>query len=154
MKCLTNKQTQELIDGELTTKQSELYHRHIAECQNCTDKYYEQKALAVSIKGLINEMVNSPVRIPEFRMPTKPAQKEMKVRRIPLWAKVAAVLIPVFFVWKIMNFENKNDITQLLKNKQLYKMCSSMNANITFKENGEIIIVTNDNGVAVQLMSN
>lgn len=145
---------QELIDGELSTRQSELYHRHIAECQYCNGQYAEQKALAVSIKGLINEMVKSPVKIPEFRLPTKPAKKETKVRRIPLWAKVAAVLIPVFFVWKVANFENKNDITQLLKNKQLYEICSSIDANTSYKENGKIIIVTNDNGVAVQLMSN
>jgi len=73
MRCLTDKQLQQLIDGELSANQTNKYKSHIDACPFCDEKHNEQKKLALSIKGLINETASSPDRIPEFRVPVEPA---------------------------------------------------------------------------------
>jgi len=107
MRCLTDNQLQQLIDGELSANQINKYKSHIIACPFCDEKYNERKELALSIKSLINETTNSPERIPEFRVPVIPASQQRKVRSIPIWVKAAALLIPAFFIWKFANKPQK-----------------------------------------------
>lgn len=152
MKCLTNKQIQELIDGELTTNLSEKYHQHVVGCQYCKEQYDEQKTLAESIKGLINDAAMSSVRIPEFQIP-KHTAINVKTRHIPLWVKVAAVLIPAFFVLKMAN-KPQEDFKPTAENIQMYEMCNSVDANTAFQENMIITTVTDENGKVVECEAN
>src|ERR1035437_5484800 len=101
MKCLTNEQIQQLIDGETSTVVSTEYQQHINGCSHCQERYNDQKALAQNVKDLINASVQSPERIPEFRIPKRIIKPNVKIRWIPLWAKVAAGLIPGFFIWEM-----------------------------------------------------
>lgn len=153
MKCLTDKQIQQLIDGELSANQIEKYTNHICVCHYCDKKHNEQKELALSIKNLINELAWSPTQIPEFRLLTKPASQDLKVRRIPLWVKVAAVLIPAFFVWKFAN-KPQEDFKPTAESIQMYEMCNGVDANTAFQENMIVTTVTDENGEVIESSTN
>jgi len=153
MKCLTDKQIQLLIDGELSANQLEKYTSHIYACPYCHEKYNEQKELAASIKSLINETANSPERIPEFRIPTKRVNPERKAWVIPLWAKVAAVLIPAFFVWKMIN-KPQDDFKPTAESIQMYEMSNGVDANTAFQENMIVTTETDENGKVVKCSTN
>jgi len=149
MKCLTDRQIQQLIDGELSANQIEKNKSHINACPYCNEKYEEKKELALSIKSLINETAKSPELIPEFRIPTQPANRQLKVRRIPLWAKVAAVLVPAFIGWKMYN-KPPEDFKPSAESVQMYEMCNGVDANTAFQENMIITTVTDENGKVVE----
>lgn len=153
MRCLTDKQIQQLIDGELSTSQIEKYNSHIYACPYCNKKYEEQKELALSLKSLINETAKYPERIPEFRVPTKPVHQHMKVRKIPLWVKAAAVLIPVFFVWKFAH-RPQEDFKPTAESIQMYEMCNGVDANTAFQENMIVTTVTDENGKVLECTTN
>jgi len=153
MKCLTDKQIQQLIDGELSSNQIEKYKSHINACPYCAEKYKEQKESVFSIKTLINETVKSPVRIPEFRVPAKQIHQKVKVRRIPLWVKVAAVLIPAFVGWKIYN-KPQEDFKPSAESIQMYEMCNGVDANTAFQENMIVTTVTDENGKVLECTTN
>jgi hypothetical protein len=153
MKCLTDKQIQQLIDGELSADQLEKYNSHIYACPYCHEKYNEQKELAISIKSLINETANSPERIPDFRVPTKRVNLERKARRIPLWVKLAAVLIPVFFVWKFVQ-KPQEDFKPTAESIQMYEMSNGIDANTAFQENMIVTTVTDDKGNVIECSTN
>jgi len=142
----------ELIDGELTAKQSEIYQQYIVECPHCKEKYDEQKALAAMIKGLINNGAMTSERIPEFQIP-KPTTLNLKTRHIPLWTKVAAVLIPVFFIWKMVD-KPQEDFKPTTESIQMYELCNSVDANTAFQENMIITTVTDENGKVVECETN
>lgn len=154
MKCLTDKQIQQLIDSELSTSQLEKYKSHIHACPYCNEKYKEQKELALSLKSLINETAKSPEQTPEFRVPTKRSNQQLKVWRIPLWAKVAAVLIPACFVWKMTDKPNEKEFKPTAESIQMYEMCNSVDANTAFQENMIITTVTDENGKVVECTTN
>jgi len=153
MKCLTDKQIQQLIDGELSANHLEKHTSHIYACSSCSEKYNEQKELATSIKSLINETANSPKRIPEFLVPTKRVNQERKARRIPLWVKVAAVLIPVFFVWKFVQ-KPQEDFKPTAESIQMYEMSNGIDANTAFQENMIVTTVTDDKGTVIECSTN
>jgi hypothetical protein len=153
MRCLTDKQIQQLIDGELFASQLEKYKSHINACPLCDEKYNEQKELALSLKSLINETAKSPEQIPEFRVPTKRSNQQLKVWRIPLWAKVAAVLIPAFFVWKMTNTPQP-DFKPTPEAVMMYEMCNNVDANTAFQENMITTTITNEHGKVVSCETN
>jgi hypothetical protein len=153
MKCLTDKQMQHLIDGEFSANQIEKYKGHINACPYCAEKYRDQKELSTSIKALINETATSPERIPEFRIPAKQIQQKAKVRRIPLWAKVAAVLVPAFVGWKMYN-KPQEDFKPSAESVQMFEMCNGVDANTAFQENMIITTVTDENGRVLECSAN
>jgi len=153
MRCLTDKQMQFLIDGELSANQMDKYKSHIETCAYCAEKYSERKELSTSVKALINETATTPERIPEFRIPAAQVPQKVKVRRIPLWAKVAAVLIPAFVGWKIYN-KPQEDFKPSTESIQMYEMCNSVDANTAFQENMIITTVTDENGKVVECTTN
>lgn len=153
MKCLTDKQIQQLIDGELSNNQTEKYRSHIAACAYCYEKYNEQKELASCIKSLINDTAHSPEQIPEFRVPVKSSDLLKRGRKIPLWVKVAAVLIPVFFVWKFAH-NPQEDFKPTAESIQMYEMCNGVDANTAFQENMIITTVTDEKGKIVKCTTN
>jgi len=138
MKCLTNNQIQQLIDGELPANEKREYKLHIETCTCCAEKYAEQRALAFGIKSLLNAAVPMPERITAFQIPAKPIHQKRISRRIPLWAKVAAVLIPVLFVWKYIIFETSDH------KQDKYNCFSRIYSQKTYYEDGETytIVIT------------
>jgi hypothetical protein len=144
---------QHLIDGELSANQMDKYKSHIDTCTYCAEKYSDRKELSASIKALINETATLPERIPEFRIPAKQIQQKVKVRRIPLWAKVAAVLVPVFVGWKMYN-KPQEDFKPSAESIQMYEMCNGVDANTAFQENMIITTVTDENGKVVECTTN
>jgi hypothetical protein len=153
MRCLTDKQIQQLIDGELSANQIEKYKGHINACPYCAEKYNDRKESVFSIKILINEAVKSPEWIPEFRVPAKQIHQKLKVRRIPLWAKVAAVIVPAIVGWKMYN-KPQEDFKPSAESIQLYEMCNGVDANTAFQENMIITTVTDENGKVVDCTTN
>jgi hypothetical protein len=153
MKCLTDKQIQQLIDGELSNNQKEKYKNHIHACAYCNEKYNEQKELASCIKSWINDTAHSPERIPEFRIPVKSTNQPKKVQKIPLWIKVAAVLIPVFFVWKFAQ-KPQEDYKPTAESIQMYEMSNGVDANTAFQENMIVTTVTDENGKVIECSTN
>jgi len=153
MRCLTDKQIQQLIDDELFPNQMDNYKSHIDTCTYCAEKYSERKELSASIKVLMNETATSPERIPEFRIPAKQIHPKAKVRRIPLWAKVAAVIVPVYFIWKMVD-KPQEDFKPSAENIQLYEMCNGVDANTAFQENMIVTTVTDENGKVVECTTN
>ena len=153
MKCLTDKQIQQLIDGELSNNQKEKYRSHIHACAYCNEKYNEQKELAESIKSLINEKAKFPELIPEFIIPVKRVPQDRKTLTIPLWVKVAAVLIPVFFVWKFAH-KPQEDFKPTAESIQMYEMCNGVDANTAFQENMIVTTVTDENGKVIECSTN
>lgn len=149
MKCLTNKQLQQLIDGELSSVRAEQYQQHIASCPSCRERYDNQQSLAKSVTGLINKIGCSPEQIPEFRIPERTANPKAKVRWLPLWAEVAAVLIPMIFVFK-MATKPQPDFVPTAENIRMYEMCKDVDANTAFQENMIITTVTDENGKVVE----
>ena len=154
MRCLTNKQTQQLIDGELSANEMQQYKLHIEACPYCAEKFSEQKMLVLRIDGLLNEAAILPERIPDFKIPTKIKSKRTRNRRIPLWAKVAAVLIPACFVWKMTDKPNEKEFKPTAESIQMYEMCNSVDANTAFQENMIITTVTDENGKVVECTTN
>ncbi|HET7733989.1 MAG TPA: hypothetical protein VFK73_09140 [Paludibacter sp.] len=153
MRCLTDKQMQHLVDGELSANQMDKYKSHIDTCTYCAEKYSDRKELSASIKALINETAISPERIPEFRIPAAQVTQKVKVRRIPLWAKVAAVLVPAFVGWKMYN-KPQEDFKPSAESIQMYEMCNGVDANTAFQENMIITTVTDENGKVVECSTN
>ena len=153
MKCLTDKQIQQLIDGELSSNQIEKYKSHIDTCTYCAEKYNDQKETVNSIKSLINETAKLPERIPKFRVPAKQIHQKVKVKRIPLWAKVAAVLIPAVIGWKMYNKPHE-DFKPSAESIQMYEMCNGVDANTAFQENMITTTVTDDKGNVIECSTN
>ena len=150
MKCLTNKQIQQLIDGETSKVVSTAYQQHINGCSYCMERYNDQKALAQNVKYLLNASVQSPERIPEFRIPKRIIKPNVKIRWIPFWAEVAAVLIPVFFIWKMYYNKPVEDFKPTTENIRMYEMCNTVDANTAYQENMIITTVTDQNGNVVK----
>ena len=154
MKCLTNEQIQQLIDGETSTVVSTAYQQHINNCSHCKERYNDQKALAQNVKDLLNASVQSPERIPEFRIPKNVTIPKVKVKWIPFWAEVAAVLIPVFFICKMYYNKPVQDFKPTTENIRMYEMCNTVDANTAFQENMIITTVTDENGKVVESVTN
>jgi hypothetical protein len=150
MKCLTNEQIQQLIDGETSTVDSIEYQQHINSCSHCKERYNDQKALAQTIKDLLNASVRIPDLIPEFRIPKSVMISRAKVRWIPFWAEVAAVLIPVFFICKMYYNKPVEDFKPTTENIRMYEMCNTVDANTAYQENMIITTVTDQNGNVVK----
>ena len=153
MKCLTNNQLQQLLDGETPSVLSEKYHQHMNACPQCLERYHQQKELAQSIKELIISSARSPERIPEFRIPKTIIHPTRKFRQIPGWIKVAALLIPVFFVWK-MSFKPGEDFKPSEENIRMYEMGNSIDANTAFQENMITTKVINKDGKVIKCETN
>lgn len=116
MNCLTDKQLQELIDVEVTSHQQELYEQHLSECQHCSSRYKEQKEWTELIKVRVLRAAPTITQVPDFKAPT--VNSNRKLHRIPLWAKVAAVMIPAFCFWRISN-KNEDQYLQTVYNDSL-----------------------------------
>ena len=153
MKCLTNKQIQQLIDGETSTVDSIKYQQHIIDCSHCMERYNDHKSLAQNVKDLLNVSVHSPKWIPEFRIPKKVFKPKQKTIRIISWLEVAALLIPVFFIWK-MTGKPQNDFKPTSENIKMYEMCNTVDANTAYQENMIITTVTDQNGNVVESVTN
>jgi len=156
MKCLTNEQIQRFVDGEMPSLQPEQF-QHLTSCTSCQELYKEQKVLAKLIKEQINSVAKSPERIPEFQIPISITPAAPRVKRFPLWAKVAAVLIPACFVWKMTikpDKLNEKEFKPTAESIQLYEMCNSVDANTAFQENLIITTVTDANGKVVECETN
>jgi hypothetical protein len=148
MKCLTNEQIQQLIDGETSTVDLTEYQQHYNGCSHCKERYNEQMALSQNIKELLNASVQSPERIPEFRIPNKVIKPKLKDIRIISWLEVAALLISVFFVWK-MTYKPEEELKPTAENIRMFEKCNNVYANTaTWRDN--VIIVTDVNGIKVQ----
>jgi hypothetical protein len=154
MKCLTNEQIQQLIDGETSTVDSTAYRQHINSCSHCLEQYNDQKALAQTIKDLLNASVQSPERIPEFRIPNKIIKPKLKDIRIISWLEVAALLIPVFFICKMYYNKPVEDFKPTTENIRMYEMCNTVDANTAYQENMIITTVTDENGKVVESVTN
>jgi len=152
MKCLTNDQIQQLMDGETSSFVSDKYQQHLAACSSCRERFEDQKALARSVKDSINDFVPPIGRIPEFVIPTKIIQPTLKSRSIPGWLKVAALLIPVFFVWKMTYRPNKPtvDFKPTSENIRLYEMSHEVDANTAFQQNMIITTVADEKGKVIE----
>ena len=144
MKCLTNKQIQQQMDGETSSVLSEKYNQHMDACPPCMERYHRQQELAQTVKKLINATAQSPERTPEFRIPKMLNHPARKIRRIPGWLKIAALLIPVFFIWKMTN--KPENFKPSAENIRMYEMSNGVDANTAFQENMIITTVTDENG--------
>jgi|GEM_PF-2013454 len=153
MKCLTSKQIQRQIDGEISSELSEHFQQHIDKCPSCQEQYNDQKLLAHSIKDLMNASVKLPEEIPEFGIPKTPDKIKVNYIRIPFWLKAAAVLIPVFFVWK-MSFKPCEDFKPSAENIRMYEMGNSIDANTAFQENMITTKVINKDGKVIKCETN
>ena len=151
MKCLTNKHIQELIDGEMSDVQMAESRKHLSTCSECSRNYNEQLTLTQSVKIIFNSRIKLPEKIPEFNVPIQTTKR--KVIRIPLWVKVAAMLIPVFIVWKMAN-KPQEYFKPTVENIQMYDMCNYVDANTAFQENMIITTVTDENGKVLECTSN
>jgi len=148
MKCLTNNQIQQLVDGQTPLVLSEKYLQHMDSCTQCLDRYKQQKELAQMVKELINASVQSPERIPEFRIPKKQILSTRRVRRIPGWLEVAALMIPIFFMWKI-TCNQGDELKPTADNIRMFEKCNTVYANTaTWRDN--VIIITGVDGIEVQ----
>jgi hypothetical protein len=153
MKCLTNNQIQQLIDGELSANELREYKLHIETCPDCAEKYTEQKALSLGIKSLLNEAATIPERIPDFQVPAKTVFPKRTNKRIPLWAKVAAVLIPLFFVWNLAH-KPQEDFKPTPEEILMYETSNNVDANTAFQENMITTTVTDENGKVIKCETN
>lgn len=153
MKCLTDNQMQLLVDDELTASRKKKYMNHIGLCPLCANKYHDRIELVASIKALITETVKLPENIPEFIIPLKPISQEVRRRRIPLWVKAAAVLVPAIFGWKFYNKPQEN-FMPIDKSMQVYEICNGVDANTAFQENMIITTVTDENGKVLECSTN
>ena len=148
MKCLTNNQIQQLLDDETPSVLAEKYHQHINACPQCLEKYNQQKELAQTVKELINASAYSPERIPEFQLPKTIIHPTRKIRRIPGWLEVAALMIPIFFVWK-MTYKPGEELKPTAENIRMFEKCNTVYANTaTWRDN--VIIITGVDGIKVQ----
>ena len=156
MKCLTNEQIQRFIDGEMPSLQPEQF-QHLTSCASCQELYKEQKVLAQLIKEQMNSVAKSPERIPEFQIPASITHTAPRVKRFPLWAKVAALLIPACFVWRMTIKQDKlseKEFKPTAESIRLYEMCNSVDANTAFQENMIITTITDANGKVVKCGTN
>lgn len=153
MKCLTNEQIQRFIDAEMPSLQPEQF-QHLTSCTSCQELYKEQKVLAKLIKEQINSVAKSPERIPEFQIPASIPPTASRVKRFPLWAKVAALLIPAYFVWKMANKPVEREFNPTAESIQMYEMCNGVDANTAFQENMITTTVTDENGKVVECTTN
>jgi hypothetical protein len=153
MKCLTNEQIQRFIDAEMPSLQPDQF-QHLTSCASCQELYKEQKVLAQLIKEQINSVAKSPERIPEFQIPASVTHTVPRVKRFPLWTKVAALLIPACFVWKMANKPEEKEFKPTAESIQLYEMCNSVDANTAFQENMIITTITDANGKVVKCGTN
>lgn len=149
MKCLTSEEIQTLIDGEIPFAQSEQYQQHIETCSHCLERYNNKKELAHFVKDLINASVKSPERIPEFQIPKNSFNARIKNYKIPVWAKIAALLIPVFFIWKLYNKPEVN-FKPTAENIRMYEMCNNVDDNTAFQENMIVTTVSDKNGSVIE----
>ena len=148
MKCLTNNQIQQLLDGETPSVMLGKYHQHRDGCPQCLEKYNQQKELAQSVKKLINASAQSPERIPEFRIPKKQILSTRRIRRITGWLEIAALLIPIFFVW-IMTYNTEEELKPTAENIRMIEKCNTIYANsATWRDN--VIIIAGVDGIKVQ----
>lgn len=153
MKCLTNEQLQRLVDGEIAYGKSGQYQQHLAVCPECRERYNVQKTLTGLIKGLIHDAAKSPVEIPEFKIPVSITKPHVKVRWIPFWAEVAAVLVPVLFIWKMSN-KPMEGFKPTAENIRTYEMCHDVDANTAFQKNMITTTVTDDKGNIIECSTN
>jgi len=148
MKCLTNNQIQQLMDGEIPSVLSEEYHLHKNACPQCLERYNQQKELAQTVKELINASAHSLELIPEFRIPKTHIHPTRKIRRIPGWLEIAALLIPIFFMWKIC-YNPGEEFKPTAENIRMFEKCDKVYANsATWRDN--VIIITGVDGIKVQ----
>jgi len=94
-----------------------------------------------------------PERIPDFQVPAKTTSRKRINKRVPLWAKVAAVLIPIIFLVKMRN-KPQQDFKPTAESIQLYEMSNNVDANTAFQENMITTTVTDENGKVIKCETN
>ena len=171
--CLNEDLIQQWIDGELSEELLEQVNQHLANCELCRQKAEQQKALAFSIKNILQV---EDVAIPEFSrnetatgetgnyndLPVKniTSVPEMKAvnaghfnrstKTFPIWLKIAAVLIPAFCLMQVLiqpdkTYQPSHD--ELL----MYQSLSDMDANTAFQERVMVTTSTNQEGEIVEV---
>ena len=178
--CLNEDLIQQWIDGELSEELLEQVNQHLANCELCRQKAEQQKALAFSIKNILQV---EDVAIPEFRrsetatgeagnhndLPVKNNEfpqknstsvPEMKavnagpfsrtLRTVPLWLKIAAVLIPAFCLVQVL-IQPDNTYQPSHDELLMYQSLSDMDANAAFQERVMVTTSTNQEGEIVDV---
>jgi hypothetical protein len=149
MNCFTAEQLQLYMDGELPSKLIAEYKQHLAGCVSCSQRFSEQHKLAQSVKTIINGLAKNPDTMKDFNNTSTAMVKPNKTRNIPLWIKVAAILVPAAISWCI--YESRTEAYEPTpENILTYDMCNGIDANTAWQENLIVTTVTDKNGKVVE----
>lgn len=103
MKCISDEQIQNFIDNQYSSNKNQLIKMHLAECISCKNRVKKQKLLVETLNK--NLKINEDIHVPEFKKPEQKANSLTKHNTF-IWLKVSAVLIPLFFIWKLNLINN------------------------------------------------
>lgn len=96
MKCLTDEQIQLYIDGEISKQELTKIDLHLSECSICRPKLEQQQLFIRELKATLRP--SNDIAAPPFALPKETHGKR---RAIPIWLKVAAVLVPLLLIWEL-----------------------------------------------------
>lgn len=178
--CLNDELIQEWIDGELNEELLVQVNQHLADCEACRQKTEQQKALAFSIKQLLQcedtvipafRRVETPtdeagsyydlfVKNNEFPVNNSTSVPEMKEentgpftqskKTFPFWLKIAAALIPACLLIQLLIQPEKN-YQPSHDELLMYQSLSDMDANAAFQERVMVTTSTNQEGEIVEV---
>jgi hypothetical protein len=172
--CLSEDLIQQWIDGELSEKKQKQVNKHLAGCEKCRQKAEQQKALAFSIKKILT---TNDVVIREFRMNetasrehgneqslnNKSSIAESKAfkatpiirlkKTLPIWLKIAAVLLPAFCLVQVL-FQSEKSYQPSHDELIMYESLSDMDANAAFQQRVMVTTSTNQEGEIVEFEIN
>ena len=107
MNCLTNEELQLFIDNELQQSKKEEFNLHLQECKSCAQRLKEHKEFIALIISQINTDAPTVDVVPPF-LGTE--VKPVKRKRINVWLKVAAIILPLIVFYGI--YSNRGETTE------------------------------------------
>ncbi len=151
MKCLTNEIIQLLIDNQLEDKDKEAAIRHMEVCETCRSRIEHRQRLVHLLKASAPKH-NMGIEIPAFIPPKSKVKKKINVKRILIWANVAAIALVLFF---LKNHSKESEKPQPAQKEIVLEHANlDMDANTAYQNNVIITTITDENGNTVKCVTN
>ncbi|MCW3786611.1 anti-sigma factor family protein [Plebeiibacterium sediminum] len=140
MKCIEEEAIQKYIDWETSKEESINIESHIATCNDCKQKYLEQKQICNDFTHSLNALYDQKTEVPEFKYPESPKRSLKSTYKKLVYTISAASIIAFTYFYSI------NTNTGQIENMYLNSYDEVFDANKSIDQQGIMITITDSDG--------
>ena len=148
-KCLSNEILQQLIDGELESKEVKRVENHLSICENCRSALTEHKVIIEQLNGALTIQDGDGIVIPEFDLNQSTTINIQQKRKIYWWS-AAAILLLLISIFIFRNAADNNSNFEYV----FQEMNSEIDANVPWYEQTSTIYILDESGEIIDKIEN